>query len=119
MANPIYWRIIICDSTEVAARMVAAAEAELQPRYLERFTASVAEAERGWFDQQVGGLSRSPENIAAELIRAGFLTDDIHLTVELTDEERNRGRLPNKPRTQDWRNAVMSFYKVWEIKENI
>jgi hypothetical protein len=47
--------------------MVAAAEAELQPRYLERFTASVAEAERGWFDQQVGGLSRSPESISAAL----------------------------------------------------
>ena len=82
MANPTYQRIIICDSTDVATRMVAAAETELQPHYLERFAPSVAEAARGWFDQQVGGLSRSPESIAAALIRAGFLTDDIQLTVE-------------------------------------
>jgi hypothetical protein len=65
--NPSYFRLVICDHLEAVERIVAAAETDLQPHYLERLPPSVAEAERGWFDQQVGGLSRSPESIAAAL----------------------------------------------------
>jgi hypothetical protein len=63
--NPRYFRFVICDQLEAVERTVAAAETDLQPRYLERFPPTVAEAERGQFDQKVGGLSRNPESMTA------------------------------------------------------
>jgi hypothetical protein len=44
------------------------------------------------------------------MIRAGVLTEDLRVTVELTDEERRAGHLPTSPSLTDWQNAVMSLY---------
>jgi membrane-bound lytic murein transglycosylase MltF len=52
MGHPTYQRIIICDSSDAAARMVAATETDLHRNYLERFPPSVAETERAWFARE-------------------------------------------------------------------
>ena len=44
------------------------------------------------------------------LIRTGMLTEQLEVTVELTDEERRAGHLPPHPSRADWQNAVMSLY---------
>ena len=44
------------------------------------------------------------------MIQAGMLTEDLRVTVELTDDERRAGHLPPDPTQSDWQDAVMSLY---------